>query len=350
MDSENVLDRVSGPLCEALTADTYCELSDGSVKATCPAHEDAFPSLHVSLSEEGDKLLLCCHAGCRTETVVKAWGLDWPDLFLADGHAWAGRPRKLRGVTEQQAELRHRVYSLLLGRLDLTPEHQRHLQGRGLLVDQIGASGYRTLDGRTATAAWHAAKDIPKEALVTVPGFRYVSEFDPKERGSYRAVRFVSSPGILIPVRDLQGRVVSAQVRTFGDSSCKYLWLSGSAAMPHAPLGTPAKAPLARITEGPLKADVVWRLDPERVPTLGVPGVASWRGVLPMLKAMGARQVHLAFDSDWQRKPEVKRQLLELYKALVRDRYKPLLEVWAEPDGKGLDDLLVRGKRSRLVA
>lgn len=49
----------------------------------CPAHDDRKPSL--SIKDVGDKVLLKCHAGCRTEDVVSALGLTMRDLFLDEG-------------------------------------------------------------------------------------------------------------------------------------------------------------------------------------------------------------------------------------------------------------------------
>lgn len=47
--------------------------------AKCPAHDDQKQSL--SLSQDGDKVLITCHAGCPTETVAEALGLSMVDLF-----------------------------------------------------------------------------------------------------------------------------------------------------------------------------------------------------------------------------------------------------------------------------
>lgn len=55
------------------------KLSDNSWMAQCPSHDDKKPSLHVTQVE--DKILLKCQAGCQTETVVKAMGLEMADLF-----------------------------------------------------------------------------------------------------------------------------------------------------------------------------------------------------------------------------------------------------------------------------
>lgn len=55
-------------------------LQRGEFQACCPAHKDVKPSL--SIKEEGDKILLNCHAGCKPEDIVKAIGLEMADLFI----------------------------------------------------------------------------------------------------------------------------------------------------------------------------------------------------------------------------------------------------------------------------
>lgn len=57
-------------------------LSDGSFMACCPAHADKTPSLHITSAD--DKILLACQAGCDTESVVSAMGLELVDLFTKD--------------------------------------------------------------------------------------------------------------------------------------------------------------------------------------------------------------------------------------------------------------------------
>jgi hypothetical protein len=45
----------------------------------CPAHADNNPSLEVKAKH--DKVILACYAGCQTDDVVQALGLEWKDLF-----------------------------------------------------------------------------------------------------------------------------------------------------------------------------------------------------------------------------------------------------------------------------
>jgi putative DNA primase/helicase len=55
----------------------------GGWTAICPAHEDRRASLSVNVGD-GGKVLLHCHAGCKTEAVVAALDLGMADLFPDD--------------------------------------------------------------------------------------------------------------------------------------------------------------------------------------------------------------------------------------------------------------------------
>jgi hypothetical protein len=49
-------------------------------RARCPAHADALPSLTVTAGD-GGRVLLHCHAGCAIESILRALGLQFSDLF-----------------------------------------------------------------------------------------------------------------------------------------------------------------------------------------------------------------------------------------------------------------------------
>lgn len=68
--TREVLDRLDGVRRE----------SAGQWAARCPAHEDRKPSLSISDGLDG-RILLHCHAGCETETVLAALGMVPGDLF-----------------------------------------------------------------------------------------------------------------------------------------------------------------------------------------------------------------------------------------------------------------------------
>lgn len=62
--------------------------------ARCSAHNDNSPSLSIGENAEG-AVLLKCHAGCDTEAILKAAGLEWADLYPGgyegDGAATRGK-------------------------------------------------------------------------------------------------------------------------------------------------------------------------------------------------------------------------------------------------------------------
>ena len=66
-------------------------------QACCPCHEDREPSL--SIGRKHDRIVLRCHAGCDTASVLDRLGLDWADLF--DGDRPTGDRRQARPRSER---------------------------------------------------------------------------------------------------------------------------------------------------------------------------------------------------------------------------------------------------------
>ena len=52
----------------------------GKWMALCPVHDDRSPSLSVKEEADG-RVLVQCFAGCDTQHVINAVGLDWDDLM-----------------------------------------------------------------------------------------------------------------------------------------------------------------------------------------------------------------------------------------------------------------------------
>jgi hypothetical protein len=310
--------------------------------ALCPAHDDRNPSLSITEGDDG-RILLHCHAGCSTEAVLEAVGLDYRDLFVGCEQGASFVPRRPKPLREEDADFRDRAYRSLLGQMKLLDEHREHLRGRGLTYQAIDANGYRSVGPETAYLDPQPEDDFPRQRLLAVPGFRSETVKYAKDVVERKVMYFEAARGILIPIRDAWGRVVSAQVRRF-DGRPKYQWLQGSRSLPHVPLGVKAPCPVLRVTEGPLKADVATCLCPE-IPTVGIAGVASWKSALPLIEGLDADEVRLAFDADWRENPAVANALVRFAEELKERGLTVTIETWDGAAGKGIDDLLKGGGR-----
>lgn len=70
------LDRLAGMFADAKEKNGYWV-------AKCPAHEDRRASLSIGVSDDGEKLLLKCHAGCDTTSILRMVGLTFEQLNIA---------------------------------------------------------------------------------------------------------------------------------------------------------------------------------------------------------------------------------------------------------------------------
>lgn len=234
---------------------------------------------------------------------------------------------------------RSRAYIALLGALSLDVAHRDALRGRGLPDGEIVRRGYRTLPPpgppwRREDVARDLARWFTVDLLARVPGF--------VRRTSQRTGRpywtIAGAGGLLIPVRDLHGRIVAMRIRRdeAGDGP-RYLWLSssreggpGPGACVHVPLTREDGRDLERVrlTEGELKADLATTQDPDRILTLSVPGVGAWRAALPVLGALRAPTVRLAFDRDAWTNPHVARALRDAAAGIEAAGFNLEVERW----------------------
>jgi len=233
-------------------------------------------------------------------------------------------------------EIRHEVYSDLLSMLPLAADHMRNLLQRGLSEQVISDNGYRTISvinekslARRLLANGHN--------LAGVPGF-------------YRDIdgqwTFISNQrGVLIPVRDIKGRIQGMQVRRDNISKRKYRWISsngmnggqGAESWVHI-AGQPAERVI--LTEGPLKADVIHYLTGQTI--LAVPGVNSLKhleNTLAGLIESGTKQVMTAFDMDFIQNSHVQTGYTELINLLGRMDLRFGTYLW-DPAFNGLDDYI----------
>ncbi len=294
-----------------------------------------------------DGRLVCCMRTPGERQLRNGGWLHRPD---SGSTAWAASETLAGpGARRAPAAVVDRVYRALLDELTLTPADRAHLLGpqRGLGLDVIARNGYRTLPrgGRAAICRSLAGRVGP--ALVGVPGFYRAS-------GRFGPYLTIAGPaGLLIPVRDVAGRIVGAQVRTATRSRRRYRWLSSAGRPEGVSSGCPVHVarpsePWNRrvwITEGPLKADIA----AERLGSvvLGIAGTGVWRsaGALDAVAALQPPMVFVAFDED--RRSATAAHASELAGALAQAGFRVRLVHWDPARGKGIDDLLLAGGHYR---
>ena len=230
-------------------------------------------------------------------------------------------------------DARHATYEALLGQLSLASDHQENLLSRGLSLEMIQELGYKTTPVIGMTAI---AKHLQEAGyyLSGVPGFY-------RKDGKWS---FVSEGrGILIPVRDMKGRIQGLQIRRDNVTRRKFRWVSstnkpdgcGAEVWVHI-TGQPRSTVL--LTEGPLKADVVHALTGQTVVAVaGVNSLSKLEPVLQVLKGVGTKKIMTAFDMDFLKNPHVQNGYTNLTQLLAETGFQYGTYLW-DPHYKGLDD------------
>lgn len=296
-------------------------------------------------------VVLCKHIGSGGRTKENRDGITFHVHVLngSDVHELARSfPPLPPSVVRAPADELDRAYRALFDALRLDSADRDALRARGLSDAAIRANGYASLplEGR-ARFAREVIDAVGEPVARAVPGIVWKTSDEGRGRGWWSVGGW---PGLLIPVRDLLGRIVAVKVRRreVEAGQQRYLYLTSSARggasaenALHVPLAARARvADRLVITEGELKADVSTALLAGWV-AVSLPGVGAWRLGADFAEAVGARVVAVAFDSDARTNRVVHRAQEDLVHAL-RARV-PKVERWKwDARFKGLDDYLAR--------
>ena len=228
-----------------------------------------------------------------------------------------------------------KVYRALLQELSLSAVHRENLRKRGLSDEEIDLRGYKTLvgPGRAKLAKTMVGK-FGNDVCKKIPGL-FIKQ---GERKPYWTL--AGSAGIVIPLRDVRGRIVALKVRADkpGKKGPKYSYITssgrmgavqdGPSPMPtvHLPVHRSSSHQKIRLTEGELKADIATVLSGHL--TISIPGVSIWRPAVPVLKKLTPEKVLLAFDADARKNYNVARALQNTAIALQTEGFDVDLETW----------------------
>lgn len=248
------------------------------------------------------------------------------------------RPLRVeRRPSPEQAkpQVLHRIYCTLLGNLFLAEPHRERLLARGISKEAIQRHGFRSWPAewterqRLASLLYREFGDDCRG----LPGW-FVSGTKPMLAGG---------SGWVLPVWDLQGRVVAIRVRSDLPGGTRYYWLSSArrggpgpgiyprVAWPHRQMRQGDTAETVRLVEGEAAAIVC--AEHTGLPTISSPGVGAWRKCLPWLRLLETKRVLLAFDVDWRDNRFVARSLLDARSSLAAEGYSVQFESWGGDAG-----------------
>jgi hypothetical protein len=267
-------------------------------------------------------------------------------------HFLDGRGLEPRRAPEPEPPARDRapadtcdhVYRAMLSALTLSVAHADHLLGaRGLSHEAVERNLYVSCP---APADMHrlCAGLSHRFDLTGVPGFFR------SRQGEWKLT--TCAPGILIPVRDHEGRVSALQLRR-DEGEPRYLLLSSSRHEGGASSSAPVhfanvwaleKTGRAVITEGALKGDIV--ANHLQACVVAIAGVSTFRegfGAELRRRLPRLRVADVCFDADWRTNPHVKSALFRLLRELSSARIAASVRTWPARH-KGFDDYLVEGR------
>ena len=288
--------------------------------------------------------VVCMRTENGKPTSNGGWFMSWASLQVAPPVPTAPADSETfpQAVGLARPERLNRVYSAWLKLLPW--KHQEHMLGRGMGREEQDRRGYRSYSLDPLGAC-----DLARELVARVGEPEGVPGFYPTKRGwSFYAPR-----GILIPVKDREGRIVALKVRRDDpDARRRYQLVSSVRRRGGASPGLPAhwafpktlKRPdILGVTEGEIKADIA--ADRLGIVFVSAPGVSNWRAILPVPTA----KVAIFYDQD--EKAGVRR-IVERHKKMLADNLKKsgvkvCLAEW-NPVYKGIDDALVAGEKIRL--
>jgi putative DNA primase/helicase len=85
--------------------DRVASCHDGKYSARCPAHDDNSPSLSITAAE--GRVLMCCHAGCSNDEILRALNMEKRQLFDDHYTGTAGTANALTVVAKKKSKTLH---------------------------------------------------------------------------------------------------------------------------------------------------------------------------------------------------------------------------------------------------
>lgn len=332
-------------------------ISGRSVDACCPFCGDKRFHLNLNLQKNAFRCNKCGESGGMLQLYGRVMGVDNKEAYRAIREALrlpenerikTVRKEVKKAIENSESEGAppnfekiHKVYTALFDELTLSVEHKKNLMHRGLPEGIINANKYKTIPSKNKE--YEFAERLLKRCgisdFIGVPGFYTDDE------GKWKANFGLS--GFLIPVRNFNGQIVGAQIRS-DSGTPKYLAFSSS----YRKDGTKATSAIhcvgrfvdypkvVYITEGPLKADIAHFYTGQ--PFLAVQGVNNQKYVEPIfkeLRKLGVERICECFDMDKHINPQVQKAVVQIEEKAKNLGFSFSHMAW-DTHFKGIDDYL----------
>lgn len=331
-------------LYRVLQAFPKCQQMGNGWKACCtsPQHNDGHgdnnPSMSISIGV-GGKILLFCFNGCPTESILEGAGLELSDLYCPSFEEPYPQISNSRTSTSYDPILTD-VYEDILRLAEIDETRINSLRNRGFSKSQVQSLQFGYI-ASTQKLSHIQSKIVEKykDGLILVPGFV-------RNKGGQITLVGNDYKGLLIPMRNLEGKVVGLKTRRPQGTPKYLIWSSPNAkayTTLHFPMGFDPKAITVRVTEGELKADLAQVRT--NIPTISISGVTQWRECLEPLAKIAPKKILIAFDyKDVLEKPQIKQTLWEFGNELIGHGYEVGVETWKDTSCKGIDDALMENQ------
>ena len=257
-------------------------------------------------------------------------------------------PRQISESKKADAGVIHKTYTAMLEQLLLKKEHLEHLRSvRGLSDAEIDRLGFRS------TPPFYLCRSITERLIGLGHTVQGVPGFYQKD-GTW-TLNFCSyTAGILLPARDVEGRISGFQIRldtplknpdeTSNKPGAKYIWLSSSGKQNGCSSGSPVhligdrNAKTVYVTEGVLKADVAHCLTGRTFAAIaGANNLTSLEELFNVVSRTGTQLIVEAHDMDKYKNEMVDKGASAIHQLANKYGMDCRRLTW-NPNYKGIDD------------
>ncbi|MCK5507653.1 MAG: AAA family ATPase [Desulfobacterales bacterium] len=234
----------------------------------CPAHEDKSPSLSISQGEKG--IILHCHAGCKTEDILRQVGLGMKDLFDTGSTVETPIHNKVIEVTEEPyyIEIDEEPYYIEINLAAKDP-----LEPYFLPHNPFDFNDYKQLSCNIEN--YSRLKNIPIESL--------------EKMGVKNENR-----GISIPYFNENGDQTAVRRRTALISKDKFRWNKGAELSLYGLWRLPETGKSCFLVEGESDCHTLWQ---NNIPALGIPGANNWKEDRDASKLERFEKIYVVIES-----------------------------------------------------